>query len=99
MSDTENQCDCGFHEGDWVECKLNTDIIGIVIGDADYGRIVNVQLAGSLEVKPFFAVTLRHVTDDTVPPAKAEEPTPDNVVVVDFTKKQDLRGAKPAGRA
>lgn len=93
-------CECGgFHEGDWVECKLNTDLFGIVVGDSDFGRIINVQLAGSLEYRQFFAVTLRHAERDT-PPAKADEPqADDNVVYVNFTQNQDLRGAKPAGRA
>lgn len=92
----DNQCDCTyFDEGDWVESKLNTDIIGIVVSNSDFGRYVNVQLAGSLEVRPFFAVTLRHVADDSVPPAKAEEPQ--TAVIINF--EHYLRGAKPQGRA
>ncbi|SFB52643.1 hypothetical protein SAMN03159496_04675 [Rhizobium sp. NFR07] len=91
----DNQCDCTyFDEGDWVESKLNTDIIGIVVSNSDFGRYVNVQLAGSLEVRPFFAVTLRHA-ERADPPAKAEEPP--TAVIINF--ENYLRGAKPQGRA
>jgi hypothetical protein len=81
-------CDCDeFHLGDWVECKLNTDLFGIVVGDADFGRYVNVQLAGSLGTMPFHAVTLRHIEPKT-PPAAEDDDT--NVVHVDFTKPRSL---------
>jgi len=78
-----NMCDCVvFLEGDWVESKLNDDIIGIVVGDSDFGRFVNVQLTCSLEIKPFYAVTLRHVYS---------EPEPSEGNVIDFTKAKALK--------
>ncbi|WP_065091463.1 hypothetical protein [Rhizobium leucaenae] len=90
----ETTCDCTFFdEGDWVESRLNTDVFGIVVGEADFGRYYNVQLAGSMEIKQFFAVTLRHmdVQEDEPPmPAKAKEDN-ENVVRVDFTKGARLR--------
>ncbi|TCR07221.1 hypothetical protein [Neorhizobium sp. JUb45] len=83
-----SQCDCEtFDAGDWVECQLDTDLFGIVVGDADFGRIVSVQLAGSLEIRPFFAVTLRHVAPKE-PPAVENDDT--NVIHVDFTKPRAL---------
>lgn len=91
MSDaTENQCDCTcFDEGDWVESRLNTDVFGIVVGEGDFGRYYNVQLAGSMEIKPFYAVTLRHMAvQQDEPPLQAAE---DNVIRgVDFTKGRRL---------
>ncbi len=96
-----NTCNCGFfHEGDWVECKLNTDLFGIVVGDSDYGRFINVQLAVTLEIKRFHVMTLQHMEDDTAPTPKTDAEEPEtNVVHVDFTIARDLRNTKPAGRA
>ncbi len=88
---TDAVCECTyFDEGDWVESRLNPNIRGIVVSNADFGRYVNVQLVGSLEIRPFFAVTLRHAPEGRTPPGTAE-PLPDNVVRVDFTKPRDLR--------
>lgn len=81
-------CECvHFEEGDWVESRLNADIFGIVVGDADFGRYINVQLAGSLEIKQHFAVTLRHMDLQEDEPPLADQD--DNVV--DFTKERELR--------
>lgn len=90
--------DCGgLDVGDVVEHKMNTNVVGIVIGFM--GSLVCLRVSPTLEILSFHEWELRLIADDTGPPTKAEEPIPDNVVVVDFTKKQDLRGAKPAGRA
>lgn len=89
-------CD-GLDVGDVVEHKMNTGVVGIVIGFM--GSLAVIRTSPTLEVLSFHEWELRLIADDAEPPTKAEEPTPDNVVVVDFTKKQDLRGAKPAGRA
>ncbi|QIG68688.1 hypothetical protein EVB67_038 [Rhizobium phage RHph_TM3_3_14B] len=92
MSDSENNCDCTvFDEGDWVESRLNASIFGIVVGEADFGRFYHVQLASSLEIRTFYAVTLQHMDMPQEPPDAAEHPLPDNVVQVDFTKKRRLR--------
>ncbi len=90
--------DCGgLDVGDVVEHKMNTNVIGIVIGFM--GSLAVIRTSPTLEVLSFHEWELRAIADDETPPAKAEEPPTDNVVYVDFTKKQDLRGAKPAGRA
>ncbi|MBX5010852.1 hypothetical protein HJB67_12895 [Rhizobium lentis] len=90
----DNHCDCTvFDEGDWVESKLNSNVFGIVVGEGDFGRYYNVQLAGSMEIKPFYAVTLRHMAvqqDEPPTPAKSEE-KPSNVIAVDFTKPRALK--------
>ncbi len=79
-----------FNEGDWVECKLDTDVFGIVIGESDFGRFYTVQLAGSLEPKVFFAVTLQHMVLPSTTGGSAKLPiTDDNVI--DFTKERELR--------
>ncbi|NTF69415.1 hypothetical protein [Rhizobium rhizogenes] len=91
MSVVDNSCDCDcFNEGDWVECKLNTDVFGIVIGESDFGRFYNVQLVGSLEVKSFYAVTLRHMFQPETGGGGAKLPIDDDNVV-DFTKERALR--------
>jgi hypothetical protein len=85
-----SQCDCEFfEEGDLVECKLNTELFGIIISESDFGRYYQVQLFGSLEVKPFHWATLRHVEQDGEPPVQVEGDDT-NVVRVDFTKGRTL---------
>ena len=87
-------CDCScFDEGDWVESRLNPNIIGIVVGESDFGRFYNVQLAGSLTIQQFHGVTLRHsIEPDDLPPADSA-PVADGPAdnVIDFTKARDLR--------
>lgn len=92
MSDAST-CDCtSFEEGDWVECRLNHDVFGIVVGEADFGRYYHVQLAGSMETKTFFAVTLRHMDlQDDEPPAGVKNTPADDDNVIDFTKERQLR--------
>lgn len=91
MSTADNNCDCDcFDEGDWVECKLNTDFFGIVIGESDFGRFYTVQLAGSMEPKLFYAVTLRHMDQPATGGGGAKLPIDDSNVV-DFTKERELR--------
>lgn len=83
---SEPVCECTFFdEGEWVESRLNPDLFGIVVSNSDFGRLVHVQLASTLEVRAFYAVTLQHCVDEDEPPAKAED-VPDNVIRVDFTK-------------
>ncbi|MBO9194371.1 hypothetical protein J5277_09660 [Rhizobium sp. 16-449-1b] len=88
-----SQCDCQFfEEGDLVECKLNTELFGIIISESDFGRYYQVQLFGSLEVKPFHWATLRHVEQEGQPPLQhASDPDDTNVVRVDFTKGRELK--------
>lgn len=84
-------CECTFFdEGDWVESRLNSNVFGIVISNSDFGRLVHVQLAGSMKVEPFYAVTLRHMDEPSSPPS-AQQDLPDNVIPVDFTKARKLR--------
>lgn len=86
----ENTCDCiHFDEGDWVESRLNKDVFGIVVGEADFGRYYNVQLAGSLEIKPFHAVTLQHMAESDEEAGRGQLVDEDNII--DFTKERQLR--------
>jgi hypothetical protein len=83
-------CECiSFEEGDWVESRLNSSIFGIIINESDFGRYYHVQLAGSLEVKAFYAVTLRHMDfSEDEPPTLIKGPSTD---VIDFMKERALR--------
>lgn len=102
MSYGENLCDCvEFEEGDWVESKLNSNIFGIVVGEADFGRYYQVQLAGTMEIKPFHAVTIQHMgVHEDGPPTAAKQPVADNVIPVDFTKRRTMtRKTKTEGAA
>lgn len=86
--------DCGGIEvGDVVEHKMNTDVVGIVIGFM--GSLAVIRTSPTLEVLSFHDWELRLIADETVPPTKAEEPTPG--VIINFADY--LRGAKPQGRA
>lgn len=87
-----------FAEGEWVECKLNTNLMGIVISSEDWGRIYSVQLAGSTAIRKFYAVTLRSAEFDGGDDDGGEE-IPDCENVIDFTKERDLRTAKTRGAA
>lgn len=83
-----SQCDCDlFDAGDWVECKLNPDLFGIVVGDADFGRYVYVQLASTLEVRTFYSVTLSRIEPKETPAAENDDT---NVIHVDFTTPRTL---------
>lgn len=90
MSAIDSTCDCTcFDEGDWVESKLNPDVFGIVISESDFGRFYTVQLAATLELKVFYAVTLRHAEKPSTT-GGAKLPIDDDNVV-DFTKERELR--------
>ena len=92
-------CDCSyFDEGDWVECKLNTNLFGIVISQSDWGRFYTVQLAGSTETRVFHAATIRHI-DEFEGDGGSAEPVPDGGNVIDFTRARDLRTSKTKGAA
>lgn len=89
-------CFCDFFDrGDWVQSRLNSEVKGIVVGEADFGHVYLVQLAGSLETRPFHAVTLRHMDEqeDEGGAGKLVEPAGDNVIKVDFTKPRTLRSS------
>lgn len=81
-----------FNYGDWVECKLNTNVFGIVVDwDAHFIKFY-VQLAGSLDVEEFDGVTLRKIDVDD----DYEEPTPydpekGGAEVINFTEAKALR--------
>ncbi|PDS97556.1 hypothetical protein CO659_12915 [Rhizobium sp. S9] len=82
-------CDC-IEIGDVVEHKMNTNVFGIVIGFM--GSIVIIRVSPTLDVLQFHEWELQVVDDDEIPPPQsAEQPVPDNVVQVDFTKKRRLR--------
>ena len=90
----QRDCDCSFFDyGDWVEFKLDENLFGIVIGADIHGLIYAVQLAGTGHVRQFHGVTLQHMDDDDLPPAKEESPGDDNVVKVDFTKAKELKAS------
>ena len=89
MTTIDNECNCDcFDEGDWVESKLNPDVFGIVISETDFGRFYTVQLAATLEMRVFHAVTLRHTERPGTGGAK--KPIDDDNVI-DFTKERLLR--------
>jgi hypothetical protein len=82
-------CDC-IEIGDVVEHKMNTSVFGIVIGFM--GSIVIIRVSPTLDVLQFHEWELQVVDDDEIPPPQsAEQPVPDNVIQVDFTKKRRLR--------
>ncbi|WP_170965864.1 hypothetical protein [Rhizobium sp. S9] len=69
---------------------MNTNVFGIVIGFM--GSIVIIRVSPTLDVLQFHEWELQVVDDDEIPPPQsAEQPVPDNVVQVDFTKKRRLR--------
>lgn len=94
-------CDCTyFDEGDWVESRLNSDIFGIVVGQSNFGQFYTVQIAGSLALQTFSAVTLRHMDVQEDEPGGAKETPPtEESNVINFTKARDLRTAKTKGAA
>lgn len=84
--------DCGgLDVGDVVEHKMNTDVVGIVIGFM--GSLVCLRVSPTLEIMSFHEWELRLVADEETPPAKIE-PTG---VVINFADY--LRGVTPQGRA
>lgn len=96
MSDDSNNphdhCDCEFFDrGDWVQSRLNSEVKGIVVGEADFGHVYLVQLAGSMETRPFANVTLRHMDEPEDEDGGKREPVAENVIKVDFTKPRTLR--------
>lgn len=97
MSYGENACDCvEFEEGDWVESKLNSNVFGIVVGEADFGRYYQVQLVGTMEIRAMHGVTIRHMdVQQDEPPVAAKQPVDDNVIQVDFTKRRPLKRNTP----
>jgi hypothetical protein len=97
---TDDLCECAsFEEGDWVECKLNTNLFGIVLSQSDWGRYYNVQLAGSLEVRLFHWATIRHCDELDEGDGGGKVVPEEESNVIDFTKARDLRTAKTKGAA
>lgn len=98
---SEQGCDCTFfEEGDWVESRLNSDVFGIIVGQNNFGQFYTVQLAGSMKIETFYAVTLRHMTDFDDEGGGGKEPVPtDESNVIDFTRERDLRKATTKGAA
>ena len=95
----DDKVDGEFNLGDWVECKLDEGLIGIVVNYDARGKI-SVQLAGCLCVREFYIETLRHYDpDDELPGGEEDMPTEakvDNVVRVDFSNKRALRKIRGA---
>ena len=99
-SDDTESCPT-FSYGDWVECKLNTNVFGIIVDwDAHFIKFY-VQLAGSLDVEEFDGVVLRKIDVED----EYEEPTPydpekGGAEVINFTEAKALRaGTKTRGVA
>lgn len=86
-------CECTyFEEGDWVESRLNSDVFGIIVGQSNFGQFYTVQLAGSMKIETFYAVTLRHMDELDEPPlTNSEVPTGSGENVINFTVARDLR--------
>ncbi|MBY5553766.1 hypothetical protein J0664_05855 [Rhizobium leguminosarum] len=92
-------CDC-IGTGDIVQHKMNANVFGVVIGFM--GTIVIIRVAPTLEVLQFHEWELDLVDDDDVPtpPTAAKQPVDDNVIEVDFTKRQIMtRKTKTEGAA
>ncbi|MEZ2132516.1 MULTISPECIES: hypothetical protein [unclassified Sinorhizobium] len=86
--------------GDIVEHKMNTDVLGIVIGIA--GSLIYIRTSPSLATLAFHEWELRIAEKETPPSDSAETPIPqaDNVIQVDFTKKRPLnKNTKTEGAA
>lgn len=95
------QDDGFFDYGDFVEHRLNANVVGIVIGGDMFGRVYQVRLSPSLAVATFHGVELRLADDEEYrgPPAKEAPDAASNDNVIDFTKAADLRRAKTRGAA
>lgn len=101
MTCENKDCDCRFFdEGDWVECKLDTSIFGIIVGETDWGHVYKVQISSSREIVSFYGATLRHMERDEYEPdpTKGVKSTDGNVISVNFkneplTKKTPTQGA------
>jgi hypothetical protein len=94
----EDICDCRhFDEGDWVVCRLNGSVFGIVVGESEFGRFYNVQLVDTLEIKAFHGVTLRHMEFMGEPPTEASAPVPtgdgSNIIYANFGAHTETKGA------
>lgn len=85
-------CDC-ICVGDFVEHRMNTDVIGMVLGFE--GSVALVRLSPSLKIARFHDFELRHADDEEYHGPEPKEA--DNVI--DFTKERDLRTAKTEGAA
>ena len=93
-------CECvAFEEGDWVECKLDTNLFGIIISESDWGRYYSVQLAGSTETRLFHWATIRHCDGLDEEGGGAAEAVPGGENVINFTRARDLRTTKTKGAA
>lgn len=98
---TASNDDVEFKYGDWVECKLNTDVFGIVVDWDAHEIMFYVQLAGSCVIEEFHGMVLQPLNVDD----EYEEPTPydpekGGAEVINFTEAKALRaGTKTRGVA
>jgi hypothetical protein len=84
--------------GDIVEHKMNTAVFGIVIGLA--GSLVYVRTSPTLAILSFHEWELQMAEKVAPPDDKLKQPTPDNVIRVDFTKGRSLtKDTKTEGAA
>lgn len=95
MSVDESTCDCVFFDyGDAVQHKLNPDVWGIVIGDADFGRRYTVRLAPTLTVVEFHGVELELLGDEP-----SEKPSEDSETNFTESNVIPFERRKAAGEA
>lgn len=81
--------------GDFVEHRMNTNVVGMVIGIE--GSLLHVRLSPTLVVAKFHEFELRLAEDEEYHEPPAKEADASNVI--DFTKAVDLRRAKAKGAA
>lgn len=94
MNDDVCDCGCQLDYGDFVEHKLNTNVIGMVVGRS--GSILHVRLSPSLAMANYHDCELRLAEgDEYEPPTGARSDGGGGDNVVDFTKARELRKDTP----
>lgn len=87
----------GFNYGDWVQSRLNSTVMGIIIGGDTKGIIYQVQLSPTHVVVPMHRAILELVEDDDEyepePGSEDSAEITDNVVYPHFGGSKMTRGA------
>ncbi|PKA40415.1 hypothetical protein CWR43_27940 [Rhizobium sullae] len=87
----DDACDCvHFEFGDFVRSRQNPNLTGQIIGERNFGDEYMVRLADGASTIWWHAIEIEH-DPEAYPPQDAEQPLPDNVIPVDFTKGRALR--------
>lgn len=87
-----NICHCvHFEFGDYVRSTQNPHLTGQVIGERNWGDEYMVRLTDGASTIWWHSIEIEHDLDAYPPPQEGEQPLPDNVVKVDFTKGGRLK--------